>query len=154
MTKSFKMVLLEACSSFDGLGQPCRCRRWRSGLADVLERRRPLLADLPAEVRSIAPERTPLVARYWRDNPVKAWTGGNRPPGTTAPFKLEGSIFALAQSVPADEWHPRWPRCCKSWWTTAWRPTRCAWSPRQQPATWCRSLPSAATPWNCRTSRT
>ena len=37
-----------------------------------------------------------------RDNPVKAWTGGNRPPATTAPFKLEGSTFALAQSVPGE----------------------------------------------------
>ena len=50
-----------------------------------------------------SPRQTPPWARYWRDNPVNAWTGGNRPAGTTAPFKLEGSTFALAQSVPAEK---------------------------------------------------
>jgi len=60
-----------------------------------------LLADLPAEIRALAAADAAWV-RYWRDNPVRAWTGGNRPPGTTAPFKLEGSNFALTQSVPVE----------------------------------------------------
>lgn len=101
MTKSFKMVLLEALLELDGLGQPVPLQALAQHSRGVLDRRRPLLADLPAEVRSIAPA-DPAWARYWRDNPVKAWTGGNRPPGTTAPFKLEGSTFALAQSVPGE----------------------------------------------------
>jgi SOS-response transcriptional repressor LexA len=101
MTKSFKMVLLEALLELDGLGQPVPLQALAQRSRGVLERRRPLLADLPAEVRTIAAA-DPAWARYWRDNPVKAWTGGNRPPGTTAPFKLEGSTFALAQSVPGE----------------------------------------------------
>jgi superfamily II DNA or RNA helicase/SAM-dependent methyltransferase/SOS-response transcriptional repressor LexA len=100
MTKSFKMVLLEALLELDGLGQPVPLQALAQRSRGVVERRRPLLADLPEEVRTVAAA-DPVWTRYWRDNPVKAWTGGNRPPGTTAPFKLEGSNFALMQSVPA-----------------------------------------------------
>lgn len=100
MTKSFKMVLLEALLELGGLGQPVRLEALAQRSRGVLDRRRPLLADLPAEVRTIAAA-DPVWMRYWRDNPVKAWTGGNRPPGTTAPFKLEASTFALTTSVPA-----------------------------------------------------
>lgn len=67
----------------------------------MLDRRRPLLVDLPAEIRALAVADAEWV-RYWRDNPVRAWTGGNRPPGTTAPFKLEGPNFTLTQSVPVE----------------------------------------------------
>jgi SOS-response transcriptional repressor LexA len=100
MTKSFKMVLLEALLELDGLEQPVPLQALAQRSRGVLERRRPLRADLPEEVRTIDAA-DPVWTRYWRDNPVKAWTGGNRPPGTTAPFKLEGSNFALTQSVPA-----------------------------------------------------
>ena len=99
MTKSFKMVLLEALLEVDGLRQPVVLEELAQRSRGVLDRRRPLLADLPAEVRTIAAA-DPTWLRYWRDNPVKAWTGGNRAPGTTAHFKLEGSTFALTQSVP------------------------------------------------------
>jgi SOS-response transcriptional repressor LexA len=101
MAKSFKMVLLEALLEVDGLRRPVALEALAQRSRGVLDRRRPLLADLPAEVRTIAAA-DPAWARYWRDNPVKAWTGGNRPPGTTAPFKLEGSTFALTQSVPGE----------------------------------------------------
>lgn len=101
MVKSFKMVLLEALLEVDGLRRPVALEALAQRSRGVLDRRRPLLADLPAEVRTIAAA-DPAWARYWRDNPVKAWTGGNRPPGTTAPFKLEGSTFALTQSVPGE----------------------------------------------------
>jgi superfamily II DNA or RNA helicase/SAM-dependent methyltransferase/SOS-response transcriptional repressor LexA len=101
MNKSFKMVLLEALLELDGLQQHLTLEALAQRSRGVLERRRPLLADLSASVRShdaASPEWT----RYWHDNPVKAWTGGNRPHGTAAHFKLEGSIFALSQSVPVE----------------------------------------------------
>jgi superfamily II DNA or RNA helicase/SAM-dependent methyltransferase/SOS-response transcriptional repressor LexA len=101
MTRSFKMVLLEALLELDGFWQPVPLEALALRSRGVLDRRRPLLADLPAEMRNIAAS-DPVWARYWRDNPVKAWTGGNRPPGTAAPFKLEGSTFALTQSVPGE----------------------------------------------------
>lgn len=101
MTKSFKMVLLEALLELDGLRQAIPLDLLAQRSRSVLERRRPLLADLSPEVRAVAAT-DPAWGRYWRDNPVKAWTGGNRVAGTSAPFKLDGSIFALTQGVPPD----------------------------------------------------
>lgn len=101
MTRSFRMVLLEALLELDGLKQPVPLQALAQRSRGVLERRRPLLADLPEEVRTVDAA-DPVWTRYWRDNPVKAWTGGNRPSGTTAPFKPEGSTFTLAQNVPAE----------------------------------------------------
>ena len=100
MAKSFKMVLLEALLELDGLGQPVPLQALAQRSRGVLERRRPLLADLPAELRTVAAA-DPAWVRYWRDTPVKEWTGGSRSPGTAVPFKQEGSNFALTQSVPA-----------------------------------------------------
>ncbi len=99
MTKSFKMVLLEALLELDGLRKPISLEVLAQRSREVLERRRPLLADLPPEMRSIAASE-PSWVRYWRDNPVRAWTGGNRPPGTAAPFELSESHFCLTLAVP------------------------------------------------------
>jgi superfamily II DNA or RNA helicase/HKD family nuclease/SOS-response transcriptional repressor LexA len=101
MTKSFKMVLLEALLELNGLGQATPLDVLTQQSRNVLERRRPLLADLAPEVRAVS-STDPAWARYWRDNPVKAWTGGNRAAGTSAPFKLDGSTFVLTQEVPPD----------------------------------------------------
>ncbi len=101
MTKSFKMVLLEALLELDGLQHATPLDVLAQRSRSVLERRRPLLADLSPEVRAVAAT-DPAWGRYWRDNPVKAWTGGNRASGSPAPFKLDGSTFVLTQSVPAD----------------------------------------------------
>jgi superfamily II DNA or RNA helicase/SAM-dependent methyltransferase/SOS-response transcriptional repressor LexA len=101
MTKSFKMVLLEALLELDGLLQPLRLETLAQRSRSVMERRRPLLIDLPEEMRAIT-ETDPAWARYWQDNPVKAWTGGNRSAGTPALFKLEGPTFSLATTVPSD----------------------------------------------------
>jgi len=101
MTRSFKMVLLEALLELDGLRQAVPLDTLAQRSRSVLDRRRPLLADLPDDVRALAATNAAW-ARYWRANPVNAWTGGNRPLGTPAPFRLEGSTFALAESVPAE----------------------------------------------------
>jgi superfamily II DNA or RNA helicase/SAM-dependent methyltransferase/SOS-response transcriptional repressor LexA len=101
MTKSFKMILLEAFLELDGLREPLPLDTLALRSRSVLERRRPLLADLPEELSAVAAAE-PAWIRYWRDNPVVAWTGGNRPRGTKAPFKVDGSTFGLAFSVPAE----------------------------------------------------
>ena len=101
MTRSFKMVLLEALLELDGLRQAVPLDTLAQRSRSVLERRRLLLADLPDDARALAAA-DPAWARYWRVNPVNAWTGGNRPLGTAAPFKLDGATFTLAQSVPAE----------------------------------------------------
>jgi len=66
MTKSFKMVLLRPCSNWTAFGGhqlDLLAQRSRN----VLERRRPLLADLSPEVRAVAAT-DPAWGRYWRDN--------------------------------------------------------------------------------------
>ncbi len=100
MTKSFKMVLLEALLELDGLRMPVPLTALAQRSREVLERRRPLLADLPSEIRATAAGELAW-ERYWRYNPVRAWTGGNRPAGTSTHFKVEASSFLVSQPVPA-----------------------------------------------------
>ncbi len=101
MTKSFKMVLLEALLELDGLRQPVPLDLLTLRSRAVLDRRRPLLADLTPEMRIAAPS-DPAWQRYWRGNPVDAWTGGNRSTDSPTPFALAGSNFGLAQPVPSE----------------------------------------------------
>ena len=72
------MVLLEALLELDGLRQPVPLEALALRSRAVLDRRRPLLADLPAEVRTIAatgPRMGALLARQpgqgvdWRKSP-------------------------------------------------------------------------------------
>lgn len=98
MNKSFKMVLLEAFLELDGLNRAVNLAALAERSRIVIERRRPLMADLPTELRAV-PGTDPAWGRYWRDNPVKAWTGGNRAAGTQAVFKLEGNAFRMTQRV-------------------------------------------------------
>jgi superfamily II DNA or RNA helicase/HKD family nuclease len=101
MNKSFKMVLLEAFLDLDGLNIPVNLDALALRSRDAIERRRALLADLPSDLRAAAPS-DPAWRRYWRDNPVKAWTGGNRSGGAATFFKLDGNAFQLNQDVPAE----------------------------------------------------
>lgn len=105
MTKSFKMVLLVSMLELDGLNRPLPLATLAQRSREMLERRQPLLSDLPAHVQSLSPTDSAWL-RYWIDNPVKAWTGGNRPLGAAAPFKVEGCSFALSRSVPAEMTSP------------------------------------------------
>lgn len=98
---SFKMVLLEALLALDGLQKVVPLDTLAQRSREVLERRRLLLADLPPEMRAVNAADAAWT-RYWQDNPVKAWTGGSRPAGMTAPFKLDGVTFAFAQTVPVE----------------------------------------------------
>jgi hypothetical protein len=76
MTKSFKMVLLEALLELDGMGpegvalDALAARSW-----EVLTRSPELLAEVPEESR---PDGSPAGETrwraYWRRNPVEAWT--------------------------------------------------------------------------------
>ena len=98
---SFKLVLLEALLALDGLQKALPLETLAQRSREVLERRRPLLADLPPEMRAMNAADAAWV-RYWRDNPVKSWTGGSRPAGVIAPFKLDGATFAFVRTVPVE----------------------------------------------------
>jgi superfamily II DNA or RNA helicase/SAM-dependent methyltransferase/SOS-response transcriptional repressor LexA len=100
MTKSFKMVLLEAFLELDGLAKPCPIDQLTRRSKDVLHRRRPLLADLSAEMISASADSEPW-AHYWRENPIKAWTGGNLASQAAAVFRTtERGEFTLSSELP------------------------------------------------------
>ncbi|MFM2057886.1 MAG: UvrABC system protein [Pseudomonadota bacterium] len=103
MTKSFKMVLLEAFLELGGLEAPVSLAALNQRSRAVLERRRPLLADLPADVVGLAGDSAGWAA-YWRKNPVNAWIGGHKAAGaqTAEFFQLDGDVFKTTQDVPAE----------------------------------------------------
>ena len=77
MTKSFKLVLLEAFQELDGWRNPPRLDALAQRSWQVLQRRRPLLGDLPDEFSKGEDGTSQQWQRYWLRNPVNAWTGGN-----------------------------------------------------------------------------
>jgi SOS-response transcriptional repressor LexA len=102
MTRSYKMVLLEAFQELNG---------WRNGPAlpvlaarswQVLSRRRQFLADLPASFQNPQAELSEEWGRYWRKNPVDAWIGANRGDGS-AFFALTEGCFVSKTTVAAEQ---------------------------------------------------
>lgn len=75
MTKSFKMVLLEAFQELNGWRDSPTLPHLAARSWQVLSRRRHLMADVPDKFQS--PQDTLNVEwfRYWQSNPVKAWSG-------------------------------------------------------------------------------
>lgn len=102
MTKSFKMVLLEAFLELDGIVAPCPVDRLIQRSKEVLHRRRPLLGDLSAEMIS-AEANSEQWARYWHDNPIKAWTGGAATASASSPFRItdRGTLAMSIEVEPA-----------------------------------------------------
>lgn len=75
MTKSYKMVLLEAFLELDGWREAVSLRALAECSWQVLQRRRPLLGDLPDDYQySNQMPRDWL--NYWKKNPINAWVGG------------------------------------------------------------------------------
>jgi superfamily II DNA or RNA helicase/SOS-response transcriptional repressor LexA len=103
MTRSFKMVLLEAWLELDGLVSPpsvalLALRSW-----EVLHRRPGLLDDLPPAIAQLSDGSDVKWMRYWRDNPVNAWVGGNRIPGASPFFRVEDEQFVLSQPLAVQD---------------------------------------------------
>lgn len=78
MTRSFKMVLLEALQELGGWQQPPTLAALAERSWQVMQRRRPLLVDLPEDQRKLVDGSSAIWRSYWRSNPVNAWIGGNR----------------------------------------------------------------------------
>jgi phage repressor protein C with HTH and peptisase S24 domain len=103
LTKSFKMVLLEAFQELDGWRTAPRLADLAQRSWEVLQRRRPLLGDLSDNFPASGEGGASLQwQRYWRGNPVNAWIGGNV--ADTAPhfFRLEEDRFVPTFAVPAE----------------------------------------------------
>lgn len=75
MTKSYKMVLLEAFQELDGWREAVRLEALAERSWQVLQRRRPLLGDLPEEYRDTSQMPSDWLS-YWKKNPIAAWFGG------------------------------------------------------------------------------
>ena len=71
MTKSYKMVLLEAFQELDGWHSPAALDRLAERSWQVLQRRRSLLGDLPDAMRAGGDALPSDWLRYWQGNPVK-----------------------------------------------------------------------------------
>jgi superfamily II DNA or RNA helicase/HKD family nuclease len=98
MTKSFKVVLLEALLELDGLRSAPTLNALSQKSWDVLQRRHSLLSDVQQEVLDRADGTSEEWRQYWRKNPIKAWTGGNRP-GVAGFFRVDGDTFTLQAPV-------------------------------------------------------
>ena len=99
MTMSYKMVLIDAFQQLDGWRTPPTLAALAQRSWQVLQRRRPLLVDLPDEMRETQDGTLVTWQRYWRDNPVKAWIGGNVTTAARAYFKADVQHFAPSFSV-------------------------------------------------------
>ncbi len=102
MTRSFKMVLLEAFQELDGWAAPPTLERLAQRSRAVLERRRTLLSDLPENRRADAAGASPAWQRYWCGNPVNAWTGGNQPATARRFFRVADQRFEPTFDVPTE----------------------------------------------------
>jgi SOS-response transcriptional repressor LexA len=106
MTKSFKMVLLEAFQELDGWATHPSLERLAQRSRAVLERRRPLLSDLPETMHAGEDGSSPAWQRYWRGNPVNAWIGGNQPTAKRNFFRVADERFEPTFEVSAEHREP------------------------------------------------
>jgi superfamily II DNA or RNA helicase/HKD family nuclease/SOS-response transcriptional repressor LexA len=101
MSKSFKMVLLEAFQELHGWTTPPATTLLADRSWQVLQRRRTLLSDLPATQRKLQDGANSAWHRYWQDNPINAWVGGNRVAGKSPYFQVvNGSFQASFKLAP------------------------------------------------------
>ena len=103
MTKSFKMVLLEAWLEMDGLVSAPSVADLSQRSWEVLHRRPGLLGDLPEAIAQLTDGRSDKWARYWLGNPINAWVGGNRAAATPPYFRVVDDRFLFSQALSADD---------------------------------------------------
>ncbi|KAI5911889.1 DUF3427 domain-containing protein [Azoarcus sp. PA01] len=101
MTKSFKMVLLEALQELDGWSTPPGLPALAERSWQVLQRRRPLLVDLSDTSTDSADGISEAWQRYWRRNPVNAWVGGNQANASARFFSIVQERLQPAFEVAA-----------------------------------------------------
>lgn len=99
MTKSFKMVLLEAFQELDGWASPPAIADLAQRSWQVLQRRRALLADLPETQRNLQDGASDTWQRYWSANPINAWIGGNSANGKNIYFELKNEKFGAVVTL-------------------------------------------------------
>jgi len=108
MTKSFKMILLQAILELDGFLYPRSVDVLASRSAKIVMRYPALVTrDLPEEYRNLedcVANNRPQWNSYWRKNPVNAWTGGNVKSGEPF-FCLDGDVLKPSFILLAKQQH-------------------------------------------------
>jgi superfamily II DNA or RNA helicase/HKD family nuclease/SOS-response transcriptional repressor LexA len=101
LTKSFKLVLLEALLELDGFIKPIDTEKLALKSFEVLQRRRPLLHDLPkkyAELSELHDKQIIAWHTYWKGNPIKAWAGSNTEKSADF-FMVKGGKFEFKLKI-------------------------------------------------------
>lgn len=101
MTKSFKMILLQAFIELDGFANNVDLKDLGRLSFDNLHRKRRLLPDLPEQFRGIEAlneQSGKAWQAYWQRNPVAAWIGGNRNAQSSF-FSVRNDAFSFNQAV-------------------------------------------------------
>jgi len=103
LTKSFKLILLEALIEAEGFIKPISTGELADTSFSVLQRKRMLLIDLPTEYQNIKKLDEKLLPwhKYWLRNPINAWVGGNRKT-EQAFFTIENGTFRFKQEISQD----------------------------------------------------
>jgi superfamily II DNA or RNA helicase/SAM-dependent methyltransferase/SOS-response transcriptional repressor LexA len=103
MTRSFKMVLLEALLEHDGLVNHPTLETLALQSLAIFQRRRTLISDIREDQQNIDSLNPAQWQRYWDSNPVNAWIGGNRGAGAQALFQVtNGKFVPRFQVEPAE----------------------------------------------------
>lgn len=103
MTKSFKMVLLEAFQELGGWSSSPSFGDLAEHSWEVLQRRRPLLSDLPDNMRGATSASPAGWLGYWKSNPINAWTGGNLADSSRAYFQADNEHLRPSFNVPEQQ---------------------------------------------------
>jgi superfamily II DNA or RNA helicase/HKD family nuclease/SOS-response transcriptional repressor LexA len=99
LTKSFKIVLMEAYLELDGFSDPPTTIALANKSFEVFQRRRTLLSDLPDEfvnLSELPDEHQGHWHSYWKRNPISAWIGG-------AYFSIEDNRFIFRKDIQGQE---------------------------------------------------
>jgi SOS-response transcriptional repressor LexA len=104
MTKSFKMVLLEALLEHEGLVNHPTLETLALQSLAIFQRRRTLISDIREDLQNIDSLNPTQWQRYWDSNPVNAWIGGNRGAGAQALFQVtDGKFVPRFEVEPAEQ---------------------------------------------------
>ena len=105
LTKSFKIVLLEALIELKGFQNPIDTKALSIASFNIIQRRRALLPDLPPQfmAKKALEEHINRWYRYWMNNPINAWAGGNKKDVGQTDFKVENNHFIFQYDIPENK---------------------------------------------------
>lgn len=104
ITKSFKLVLLEALLELEGFESSPTTQQLALKSFEILQRRRVLLVDMPPEYKNVTTlngNELNTWHRYWLNNPINAWVGGNKTASASF-FDVTEERFCFLSDISKD----------------------------------------------------